>query len=270
MRGRLFLCAVGVLAGCGHARFLIGEPTGSRFSVAEAEYLKAYEDALADLAKKSPTAKRLQAFYRQHARPARFEGSHDIVAGWFRKGDFFIIPAVDDTIEINQPAFLYGLFHSDVDALILRWGVFAPLTRGLIIAHELNHADRHLNGKLSFEGKRAWVHEETVTLLAVDTILNEYTDGGWQRFSSELFARRRLPTGLLAPDAPIDSLLPREQSALRTLFPDLGAGDYVLLDGCLLLALNLRLAATVSEEPSYALFRLEQWVERHYPHPNFD
>lgn len=224
-----------VIPGCGGLKAARSPSlTLELMTPAHTAYLDAYAEGLARLAGKSATADTLYAFYRSHAIPAQLVGGQAFVPVRLATGqDFYVAPAITDTVDTEAPTFVVAGYSYDLDLLVLRSIDLTPLLRGLYLAHELVHAYRDKVRQVPQYAllSEAWVREEIIAHVAESRFLNEYTNGAWDRVVQDGVNRwlRLIERQDLVPDEVFELVAREDERALSGLFPRLPVVDFDLI-----------------------------------------
>ncbi|MFA6511676.1 MAG: hypothetical protein WCV86_00920 [Patescibacteria group bacterium] len=169
--------------------------TSTSITSEELRIITSMEDALAQLATKSPTAKGLLEFYQQNAMKAHFidNQTFSVMEVPTSSTPFFIVAEPQPREHGANETYVAVSFDMDSSRMLLHETRFSPLVKGLYFAHELVHAADWLSGNepLSEPLTPEWLYGEYRAHSITSRVLNEYTKGGWLTLVQESIAARK-------------------------------------------------------------------------------
>lgn len=166
------------------------------YTAEERALLDSYVGGLAEIAKKSPTADSLLAFYWRAATLARpfADGQVQVLEAPKSNICFFVVPHTE---------IMTGGLRPDQGAVAAEYGnqimglhnnTFSKFVRGLMLGHELVHAeDELLNGEQPSQEQLSaeWLSGELHAHATIYQVLNEYTGGQWREMAIQSAHERR-------------------------------------------------------------------------------
>jgi hypothetical protein len=187
--------------------------------------------ALEFVAAKSSSAKQVLAFYDENAIVARSEGNQMRVVTAPPPGQTFFFIVGDPTpVKVKEGAGgVFARFEcgAPFPRMKVHAGQTAQLIRGLMLAHELEHAgDCLLHGEPESQFlDDTWLLGELHAHARVSRILDQWTEGGWNRIVEASQKRREaIAVGKGSrPESSIFGQLPEDHAAIVQQFGELDA-----------------------------------------------
>lgn len=157
--------------------------------------LSTYVSGLEAIATKSPAADSLLAFYRSSATVARplQDGNIQVLeAAKNPQQFFFVVPVVSEHVTSVPGEGVIAAAYSE-QVMRLNNNSFTDFVRGILLAHELVHAqDELLHGEPPSDFlSDIWIAGEGHAHFVVYSILNEYTQNRWREQAVESAHERR-------------------------------------------------------------------------------
>lgn len=236
--GRITRCLVGLglaaVGACGRPAVRLVSLTIDPLTPVHREFLGSFERGLAELAERSAAADTLWQFYRAHAIPAQRINDRLLVPVRVgRDQDFYITPALEDTVDLADSTFVFGKYSFEADLLVLRYIELTPLLKGLFFSHEIVHAYRDkIRGIPQYPAlSPAWIREEVIAHVGGTRILNELTAGGWARLVVNGLEQRltAIRDRGQSAEAAFDRYSREEEQAIASWFGPLPVRDQNLL-----------------------------------------
>jgi hypothetical protein len=186
-------------------------------------------DGLDELCTKSSRARELRKLYVDNGVEAVLVDHENIqiVSAPDVQYPFLVIGDPRPNISVGTGSFIGAHFGYDPNfpapIMELRDIGMTTLGAGIALAHELKHAEERFfrNEPPSKYPEPNWIIGEIVAHSAVSTVLNEYTNGGWNKAIDARILRIEtfLASQNMDPESAVFGYSPEDAEAIKTLFP---------------------------------------------------
>lgn len=171
------------------------QPGQSReLSVSERQTLVYAEASLEYVARRSPTAKRLLAFYRHNANQVKYvdEQHFMVLTAPSSDSSFFVLAKPNMVSLAPGHGVIVAGYDGAMRCLSLNRAPFNSLVTGLFVGHEIGHAEDDLiyHEPYTEPMSESWLTGEIRAHATVYMMLNEFTNGQWRSIVKASAAER--------------------------------------------------------------------------------